>query len=137
MLRFFLRTSLIILIFLPSSSLSYAQNTTEVSLIPVVAKDIFRVGITISGVDNLTGNVFSFVNVDNHTAGRFFNATREDGATDNNGVVESILSFPNQTILNGTAYNACIIVLEKLTINCTKGYNSPTSRTEFSQFLLK
>jgi hypothetical protein len=115
-----------------------SQNNSTISPTTVaVANDIFRVGITLFGVDNQTGNVFSFVKVNNITAGRFFNASREDMATDNNGVVESTLSFPNQTILKGERYIACNIALVRLKLNCSQGFNSPSVRAEYAQFALK
>jgi hypothetical protein len=98
-------------------------------------KDIFRVGISLFGVKNDTGNVFSYVSVDNLTAGRFFNATRED--KDGDGIVESYFTFPNNTISAGTKFTSCSIVLSTTYQKCAIGINSPASRTEFAQFELK
>ena len=137
LLRIYLHSLVIASVFLSLSSLSYAQNITTVPQAPVVAKDVFRVGVTLFGINNETGNVFSFVIVNNLSAGRFFNATNEDMTSDNDGVVESVLSFHNRTIPNGTMYTACNIILEKPMLNCSKGFNSPSIRTEFSQFLVK
>jgi hypothetical protein len=101
-----------------------------------VGNNAFRVGITIFGVDSDTGMVFSFVKVNNSTGIKIINTTREEMSYPD-GVSESIFSFANQTIQNGTGYTACILVVYTGKYLCDKGYNSPSpTRTEFSQFLL-
>jgi hypothetical protein len=47
------------------------------------------------------------------------------------------LSFSNQTIPSGSIFRACYIVLKTQESQCTTGFNSPSSRTEISQFILK
>lgn len=118
-------------------SVSHGQsNSSLISTKPnPIPEDILRVGFTIYGVDNETGNVVSFVNIDNLSSSRLFNATRED--KDQDHIVEIVLSFPNQTIPNSTKFDACILVLKTHAFKCSQGYNSPSLRTEFTQFVLK
>ena len=71
------------------------------------------------------------------TAGRLFNATKEDMRKDNNGIVGTVLSFPNETVPTGAEYRACIAVLKIPNIVCASGYNSPGPRTEMEQFALQ
>ena len=97
-------------------------------------KDIFRAGITILGVTKETGNVFSFVKVNNETLGRLFNATKED-LSNQDGIVETVISFPNETVATGGNFTACLVVLRDLSITCKSGFNVP-ERTDVIQFVL-
>src|ERR1043165_1117259 len=56
-------------------------------------KDVFRVSLILFGVDDKTGNVLSFVKVNNVTAGKFFNASKDD-QLDHDGIVETVLNLP-------------------------------------------
>ena len=98
------------------------------------AQDVFRVGITVIGITNETGNVFSFVKVNQLTAARYFNASQDD-LKDHDGIVDSVLSFPNQTVGTGANFTACNVVLMDLAMSCKSGINIP-QRTEILQFVL-
>lgn len=97
-------------------------------------KDIFKVSIMLFGVDDKTGNALSFVKVNNITTGRFFNATRDD-LIDRDGVVETVISFPNETVAQGTNFTACNVILNDMSMSCKWGLNMP-KRTEAVQIIL-
>lgn len=96
--------------------------------------DVFRVGITLIGVTKETGNVFSFVKVNQLTSARYFNASQDD-LKDHDGIVDSVLSFPNQTVAVNANFTACNVVLKDLEMSCKSGINIP-QRTEILQFVL-
>jgi hypothetical protein len=96
--------------------------------------DIFRVAITIIGVNNETGNVFSFVKVNDDTSTRYFNASKDD-LKDQDGFVDSVISFPNKTVTTGANFTACNVVLKELSMSCKSGINIQ-ERIESIQFVL-
>lgn len=96
--------------------------------------DIFRVGVTLIGVNHETGNVFTFVKVDRVTTARYFNASQDD-LKDHDGIVDSVLSFPNRTVSTGANFTACNVILKDLAMSCKSGINVP-QRTEIIQFVL-
>jgi hypothetical protein len=94
----------------------------------------FVVVFTLAGVDNSTGNVASWVTVNNITrASTFYNASQVDLLDDtaDDGFAGVSLVLPNGTIGVGDEYTACTIVLEDVYLTCSKGFNSPTNRAEF------
>lgn len=101
---------------------------------PPPSKDIFRISIILFGVDDETGNVFSFVKVNNVTAAKFFNASKED-SIDHDGVVEIVLNFPNETVDTGANFTACNVVLKDQILSCKWGLNMP-GRTDAVQIVL-
>jgi hypothetical protein len=93
----------------------------------------FVVVFTLAGVDNSTGNVASWVNVNNITrASAFYNASQVDLLdTANDGFAGVSLALPNGTLGVGDEFTACTIILEDVYLTCSKGFNSPTNRAEF------
>lgn len=87
-----------------------------------IIKDVFRVSLILFGVDNETGNVFSFVKVNNVTSSKYFNASKED-SIDHNGIVETVLSVPNETIATGANFTVCNLVLKEVVMTCKWGLN--------------
>lgn len=109
------------------STPSFPKQTSSIT-------DVFKVSIILFGVDDKTGNVLSFVKVNNLTGGKFFNATKGD-IMDKDGTIETVISFPNETVSAGTNFTACNVVLKDMTISCKWGLNMP-ERTEAVQFVL-
>lgn len=97
-------------------------------------KDIFKVIIALFGVNDDTGNVLSFVKVNDETVARFFNASKDD-ALDKDGVVTSTLTFPNETVPAGANFTACEVILKGLTMSCKSQLNIPVI-TEVVQIVI-
>lgn len=114
---------------LEAETVPNAQNRTTTS----AQVDIFRVVVSLFGVKGDTGNIVSFVKVNNLTAGKFFNASKENVEKNSTGIIETQFSFPNRTIPVGTKYEACMLKLDNLNVSCASGYNSPGPRTEIEQ----
>jgi hypothetical protein len=93
----------------------------------------FVVVFTLAGVDNGTGNVASWVNVNNITrASAFYNASQVDLLdTASDGFVDTSLALPNGTLGVGDEFTACTIILEDVYLTCSTGFNAPTNRAEF------
>ena len=92
--------------------------------------DIFRVIMTIFGVDKLGGDVVALVTVNNGEASkvRFLDS---DIAAGSGGIIEYVATFPNVTIDAGEQYQACVLPVKTLEPLCTTGNNSPAARPEF------
>jgi hypothetical protein len=89
--------------------------------------DIFRVIMTIFGVDKSRGDVVAMVTVNNGEA-RFLDS---DIAAGTGGIIEYVATFPNVTVNAGEQYQACVLPVKTLEPICTTGNNSPAARPEF------
>ncbi len=92
--------------------------------------DIFRVIMTIFGVDKSRGDVVALVTVNNGEASkvRFLDS---DIAAGSGGIIEYVATFPNVTVNAGEQYQACVLPVKTLEPICTTGNNSPAARPEF------
>jgi hypothetical protein len=92
--------------------------------------DIFRVIMTIFGVDKSRGDVVAMVTVNNGEASkvRFLDS---DIAAGSGGIIEYVATFPNVTVNAGEQYQACVLPVKTLEPICTTGNNSPAARPEF------
>jgi hypothetical protein len=92
--------------------------------------DVFRVIMTIFGVDKSKGDVVAIVTVNNGEASkvRFLDS---DIAAGSGGIIEYVATFPNVTINAGEQYQACVVPVKTLEPICTTGNNSPAARPEF------
>jgi hypothetical protein len=122
-----------------------------ITAIPVQAEtgkgeDIFKVILTIFGVDKSKGDVVAIVTVNNGEASKVkfldtdaflapSNLTTLSPSTTNpaagSNIIEYVATFPNVTIDPGEEYKACVLPVKDLEIICTTGNNSPASRPEF------
>src|SRR5215211_8415241 len=108
--------------------------------------DIFKVILTIFGVENTKGDVIALVTVNNGEASRvklleteafkpvpsnLTSLTLSPKPDSNAGIIEYVATFPNVTINAGNEYNACITTTKDLELICKLGHNSPASRPEF------
>jgi hypothetical protein len=109
-------------------------------------EDIFKVILTIFGVDKSKGDVVAIVTVNNGEASKVkfldtdaflapSNLTTLSPSTTNpaagSNIIEYVATFPNVTIDPGEEYKACVLPVKDLEIICTTGNNSPASRPEF------
>jgi hypothetical protein len=108
-------------------------------------EDIFKVIMTIFGVDKSKGDVVAIVTANNGEASRVKfldtgpppklpNPTALTPITSpgtNGGIIEYVATFPNVTVNVGTEYKACVITTKSMDLACTTGNNSPAARPEF------
>jgi hypothetical protein len=92
--------------------------------------DVFRVIMTIFGVDKSKGDVVAIVTVNNGEASkvRFLDS---DIAAGSAGIIEYVATFPNVTVNAGEQYQACVLPVKTLEPICTTGNNSSAARPEF------
>jgi hypothetical protein len=109
-------------------------------------EDIFKVILTIFGVDKSKGDVVAMVTVNNGEASKvkfldtdaflaLSNLTTLSPSTTNpaagSDIIEYVATFPNVTVDAGEEYKACVLPVKVLELICTTGNNSPASRPEF------
>jgi hypothetical protein len=120
------------------ASLVVSGNTAS----PVQAEtgqgtDIFKVIMTIFGVDESKGDVIAIVTAKDEAARvKLFDALGPEvvplNASEGGGhLIEYVATFPNLTINSGEGYKACISTVKDLELQCKTGNNSPASRPEF------
>jgi hypothetical protein len=115
------------MVFVPINPID-AQRSEEPPLIVVFA---------VEGIDANTGEVMSWVTVNNVTRTLFYNATAvdlEDTARD--GIIETAITLPNGTAQVGDKFRACTVVPKFDKMVCDIGFKSPTGRAEFISVLL-
>jgi hypothetical protein len=99
--------------------------------------DVFRVIMTIFGVDESLGDVVAIVTAKNEAAKvKLFDASGPDvtpiNASEGGGhFIEYVATFPNVTVNSGEEYKACAATVKDLELICKKGNNSPAARPEF------
>jgi hypothetical protein len=99
--------------------------------------DIFKVIMTIFGVDESNGDVIAVVTAKDEVARvKLFDALGPEvvplNASEGGGhLIEYVATFPNLTINSGEGYKACISTVKDLELICKTGNNSPASRPEF------
>jgi hypothetical protein len=99
--------------------------------------DVFRVIMTIFGVDESKGDVIAIVTAKDEAARvKLFDASGPEvvplNASEGGGhLIEYIATFPNLTINSGEEYRACVATVKDLELICKTGNNSPATRPEF------
>jgi hypothetical protein len=99
--------------------------------------DIFKVIMTIFGVDESEGDVIAIVTAKDEAARvKLFDTLGPEvvplNASEGGGhLIEYVATFPNLTINPGEGYKACISTVMNLELICKTGNNSPASRPEF------
>lgn len=134
--------SLILVLFVSIVNISIAKNPIQAQV--GTEPEIFRVIMTIFGVDKSKGDVIAIITVNNGEASRvklFESDTFPSissmapvpttATTSNSGIVEYVATFPNVTVDSGQEYQACVITTQNLDLICKTGFNSPAARPEF------
>jgi hypothetical protein len=94
-------------------------------------KDVFKVIMTIFGLQKSTGQVVAIVTVNNNSSKvRVLDTSKiplypVKGDNSAEGIMEFNAAFPNMTVNTGDKYNACVLPLKDLKLTCTAGQNSP------------
>ena len=107
-------------------------------------EDIFRVIMTIFGVDRSKGDVIAIVTTNNGEASRVkfldseapYVVPLNASAADSEHLIEYVATFPNVTVNAGEEYKTCVLTTKDLNPICSTGQNSPASRPEFVDVLL-
>ena len=101
-------------------------------------EDIFKVIMTIFGVDKSKGDVIAIVTANNGDASRVKFLDSEapyvvplNSTAGDSHLVEYVATFPNVTVNAGDSYKACVLTTKNLDLICNTGLNSPASRPEF------
>src|ERR671918_176470 len=113
-----------------------------ITITPVQAQtgpgeDIFRVIMTIFGVDESKGDVIAIVTVKNEEAKvKLFDASGPEvvplnASEGGSHLIEYVATFPNVTVNPGDEYRACVATVKDLELICKSGNNSPAARPEF------
>jgi hypothetical protein len=104
--------------------------------------DVFKVIMTIFGVDKTKGDVVTIVTSNGVAKVKLLDAeapyviplNSSEGGGGN--IIEYVATFPNVTVNAGDEYNACVLPVNDLALKCTTGQNSPASRPEFVDITL-
>jgi hypothetical protein len=110
-------------------------------------EDIFKVIMTIFGVDKSKGDVVAIVTANNGEASRVKFLDSEApyvipinssgggisgiSGSSSSHLVEYVATFPNVTVNAGDEYKACVLTTKDLQLICSTGNNSPANRPEF------
>jgi len=130
-----------------SLNVGYAQTTAVKE-----KEDVFKVIVTLFGVEPTTGNIVTFVTIDNMSKVKAFDAAKyyipidtttasynstinavhgSSNGVEGSGIVELNLAFPNATsIKSGDEFRVCSMVLKDLRMICETGVNTPALRAE-------
>jgi hypothetical protein len=115
---------------------------TVITITPVQAQtgqgeDIFRVIMTIFGVDESKGDVIAIVTAKDEAAKvKLFDASGPEvvplnASEGGSHLIEYVATFPNVTVNSGDEYRACVATVKDLELICKSGNNSPAARPEF------
>jgi hypothetical protein len=130
--------SILIFIGLILTSTVFAAIQIDPALAEIgIGPDVFKVIMTIFGVDETKGDVIAVVTVKNEEAKvKLFDASGPEviplNASEGGGhLIEYVATFPNVTVNSGDPYKACIFTVKDLESICKSGNNSPAARPEF------
>jgi hypothetical protein len=135
-----LQSSIVILLFI--GLVLTSTVVAAITINPVQAEtgkgaDVFKVIMTIFGVDESKGDVIAIVTAKNEVAKvKVFDASGPEviplNASEGGGhLIEYIATFPNVTVNSSDEYKACIATVKDLDLICKIGNNSPAARPEF------
>lgn len=108
--------------------------------------DVFKVILTVFGVENTKGDVVAIATVNNGEASKvkfletegfrpvssnITSLTMTPNPGSSAGILEYVATFPNVTVDSGAEYKACVMTTKSLELLCKTGHNSPASRPEF------
>jgi hypothetical protein len=151
-------TTIVFIISITAGLLTTTTTTTATTttINPVQAQsgkgaDVFKVIMTIFGVDKSKGDLIAVVTVNNGEASKVkmfeskafpslsTNLSSAAPSTVNPptaGIIEYVATFPNVTVNSGAEYKACVVTTKGLDLICKTGHNSPASRPEFTDISL-
>jgi hypothetical protein len=129
------------LIVIVSSTLDTSHEATGQQTITTATaaekKDIFKVILTVDGLDQNSGDVATIVSVNGESRVKLFDDTKTyiqsiNATTDGSGgIIEYVATFPNATVKAGDEYKACALLIKDSNLICETGNNSRALRPEF------
>jgi hypothetical protein len=134
--------SISLLVLMATAVLSGTPNALgQTTTLPVEKKDIFKVIMTVQGLNHNTGDIVTIVSVNGESRVKLFDdsktyihSVKADGT---GGIVEYVATFPNMTVKNGDTYKACALTIKDSNLICETGTNSPALRPEFKDLYLQ
>jgi hypothetical protein len=115
--------------------------TTIITTNPTYAEtgkgtDVFKVIMTIFGVDKSKGDVVGIVTANGVAKVKLLDAEAPyviplNSSEVGGNIIEYVATFPNVTVNIGDEYEACVLPINDLRLICTSGQNSPAARPEF------
>jgi len=113
---------------------AYAQGITSSEI--QKKKDIFKVIMTVQGLDHNSGDIVTIVSVNGESRVKLFDDTKtyihSVNATDGTGgIIEYVATFPNTTVNVGDEYKVWALAIKDSNLGCQRGNNSPATRPEF------
>ena len=104
--------------------------------------DIFKVIMSVFGVEESKGDVVALVTVNNQESRvKFFDASAPElipinASVGSGHIIEYVATFPNVTVNSGDEYKGCVLTVKDMNLKCGTGYNSPANRPEFIDITL-
>jgi hypothetical protein len=117
-----------------------AQTTT--SLETEKKKDIFKVIMTVQGLNHNTGDIVTIVSVNGESRVKLFDDSKTyihsvNASDGTGGIVEYVATFPNMTVNVGNEYKVCALTIKDSNLMCQTGSNSPALRPEFIDLFIQ
>ena len=105
-------------------------------------KDIFKVIMTVQGLDRNTGDIVTIVSINGESRVKLFddsktyiNSVNADGS---DGLIEYVATFPpNMTVKSSDEYKVCALTIKDSNLICETGTNSPALRPEFKDLYIQ
>jgi hypothetical protein len=104
-------------------------------------KDIFKVIMTVQGLDHNSGDIVTIISVNGESRVKLFDDTKtyihSVNANGTGGLIEYVAAFPNMTVNVGDEYKVCALTIKDSNLICQTGTNSPALRPEFKDLYLQ
>ena len=117
---------------------SLAQTTNSAG---TEKKDIFKVIMTVQGLNHNTGDVVTIVSVNGESRVKLFDDSKtyihSINANGTDGLIEYVATFPNMTVNSGDEYKVCALMVKDSSLICETGINSPALRPEFKDLYIQ
>jgi hypothetical protein len=152
-MNYLMATTIVFTIFITGPLTTATMTVNPVQAESGKGKDVFKVIVTIFGVDKSKGDLIAVVTVNNGEASKVkmfesdafpslsTNLSSPAPSTINppteGGIIEYVATFPNVTVNSSAEYKTCVVTTKDLDLICKTGNNSPASRPEFADILLE
>ena len=99
-------------------------------------KDIFKVIMTIQGLNHDSGDIITIISVNEESRVKLFDDSKTyihsvNASDGTGGIIEYVATFPNMTVGVGEEYKVCALTVKDSNLICQTGNNSPALRPEF------
>lgn len=99
-------------------------------------KDIFKVIMTIQGLNHDSGDIITIVSINEESRVKLFDDSKTyihsvNASDGTGGIIEYVATFPNMTVGVGEDYKVCALTIKDSNLICQTGNNSPALRPEF------